>query len=87
MNNLLEQDLRILEKRYHKDEVIKQLQKQRYDILSLAVPIAIHYHIEPIAGYGCTFVYDEAIQQRLDFLEKQLWDYTMENYLKLLAKE
>lgn len=68
--------MRLLEKQYNEDRVIKSLRQQRIDIIEVAIPVSINQ--------DWTYVFDESTQHRLDYLEKQLNDYIMKNYISRL---
>lgn len=70
--------VQLLEKQYNEDGVIKDLRQQRIDILEKAIPVSIDRYY--------SYVYDEETQQRLNYLEKALNDYIMQNYINALGK-
>lgn len=75
---LWEEQVKILEKQYHEDCVIKKLRRQRIDILEKAIPVSINNDYSP--------VYDKETQQNLNYLEKQLNNYIMRNYIDVLYR-
>lgn len=75
---LWEEQVRLLEKQYNEDSVIKNLRQQRIDILEKAIPVDINWDY--------SYIYDEETQKRLDYLGKVLNDYIMDNYINSLHK-
>lgn len=75
---LWEEQVRLLEKQYNEDSVIKNLRQQRIDILEKAIPVGLNWDY--------SYVYDEETQQNLKYLEKVLNDYIMENYINIVYK-
>lgn len=75
---LWEEKVRLLEKQYNEDGVIKNLRQQRIDILEKAIPVGLNWDY--------LYVYDEETQKRLDYLGKVLNDYIMDNYINVIGE-
>lgn len=79
IRDLWQEKVRLLEKQYYEDKTIKEFQRQRAEIVEKAIPIGLNLDY--------SYIFDDSTQQRLDYLEKQLNDYIMQNYISLLASD